>query len=269
MTEVVLTPNTEIDIKIEADVIKPDEFAGKSKEEIEQLIVWQGPDKLPLKNFFDVKGQGGSSAEETSIVIKGDVARVKMIGAEMTAGKITIQGSIGLKVGAEMKGGEIVVEGDADSWAGTEMKGGLLHVKGNTVDHLGCAYRGSWKGMTGGRIVVDGNAQSQIGGGLTGGEIIVNGNAENFCGIRQSGGLIVIRGNAIRAIGAEMSGGTIVVEGHITNFTPGMQYEDEQYDLCFEDIECGGVFKRFTGDFAISKKPKGILYAGKEANLEL
>jgi formylmethanofuran dehydrogenase subunit C len=100
-------------------------------------------------------------------------------------------------------------------------------------------------------------------------ERICDGSVENFCGIRQSGGLIVVKGDAIRTVGVEMNGGTIVVGGTILNFTPGMQYEGEESDLKFDDVECSGAFKKFTGDFAYSKKPKGIVYAGKETNPEL
>ena len=39
--EVVLIPIKEIDIKLEADVITPDSFAGKNAEEIGNLRVWQ------------------------------------------------------------------------------------------------------------------------------------------------------------------------------------------------------------------------------------
>ncbi|MDK2892372.1 formylmethanofuran dehydrogenase subunit C [Methanohalophilus sp.] len=269
MAEVKLTPNKEIDLKVEADVITPDEFAGKGKSEIEQLLVWQGPSQYPLSDFFDVEGEGGSSAEDTTIVINGDVSRVKLIGAKMTAGKIIVKGSTGMHVGSQMAGGEIVVEGDADSWPGMEMTGGVLHIKGNAGDHVGSAYRGSWHGMKGGRLIIDGNARSQIGGGMTGGEIIIGGSIENFCGIRQTGGLIVVKGNAIRAVGAEMSGGTIVIGGNIQKFTPGMQNEGEESDLEFEDIKCSGTFKKFRGDFAIAKNPKGIVYAGKETNPDL
>ena len=137
-----LIPKRKIDIKVEADVITPDAFAGKNAEEIGNLSVWQGPKTYPLSEFFEVKGNGGISAAETLIRIKGDSTRVKRIGEGMSAGKIEIEGSAGMHVGTEMKGGEILVFGDVDSWVGMEMTGGLLHIKGNAGDHVGCAYRG-------------------------------------------------------------------------------------------------------------------------------
>ena len=132
---------------------RPDIFAGKKKEEIEGLLVWQGPVQLPLSEFFDVDVSGiEAQPEETSILIEGDVSRVKRIGQGMKAGRIEIHGSAGMHLGAEMAGGSILVQGDAGSWAGMEMKGGLLHIPGNAGDHVGSAYRGSWRGMTGGEI---------------------------------------------------------------------------------------------------------------------
>ncbi|HNW37418.1 MAG TPA: formylmethanofuran dehydrogenase subunit C, partial [Methanosarcina vacuolata] len=118
IAEVMLIPKKEIDIKLEADVITPDAFAGKSAEEIGNLAIWQGPKTYPLSEFFEVIGNGGSSAAETLIRIKGDAIRVKRIGEGMSAGKIEIEGSAGMHVGTGMKGGEIIVYGDADSWAG-------------------------------------------------------------------------------------------------------------------------------------------------------
>ena len=269
MAEVKLTLKVEIGIMLEAEVITPDIFAEKNANEIENLLVWQGPTQFPISDFFDVGGSGGSSAEDTSILIEGDVTRVKRIGAQMTAGKILINGSAGMQVGSEMAGGEITVKGDAHSWAGMEMKGGLLHITGNVKDHVGCAYRGSWHGMTGGRIVIDGNAESQLGGGMTGGEIIVNGSVQNFCGIRQNGGLIVVKGDVVRTIGVEMSAGTIVVGGHIKSFSPGFEYASTESDLKFDDIVCSGEFQKYMGDYAMGKRVKGLLYASKNANEEL
>lgn len=259
MAEIMLTPKGQIGIMIEAEVINPDIFAGKSVAEIERLSVWQGPVQLPLSEFFDVE-IGGSGSSDTTIIINDSVSRVKHIGHGMRSGKIEINGSAGMHVGSEMAGGRIVVKGKAGSWAGMEMKGGLLHIQGDAGDHVGCAYRGSWRGMSGGRIVVEGSAKSQLGGGMTGGEIMVAGDVENFCGIRQSGGLILVKGNAVRGVGAEMNGGTIAVCGGIRQFTPGFVEAGSEEDPVLDERRLEGKFTKFTGDYAISKNPKGALY---------
>ena len=261
MEEILLKPKGDVGIMIEAEAINPEIFAGKSQEEIEQLLVWQGPVQLRLSEFFDVEVMASPGSQETSIIIDGDVTRVKHIGHGMKSGKIEIHGSAGVHVGSEMIGGSILVKGNAGSWAGMEMKGGQLNITGNAGDHVGCAYRGSWRGMSGGKIEINGNAGSQLGGGITGGEIIVSGNVENFSGIRQGGGLILIKGSAIRGVGAEMTGGTIAVCGEIKQFTPGFVQTGSENNPNLGENQLEGIFEKFAGDYAISKNPKGILYA--------
>ncbi len=259
---IILKPKGSIDIMVEAEVINPDIFAGKTKSEIEQLIVWQGAKQRPLSDFFDVEGSG--AAAETKIIIEGDVPRIKHIGHGMKAGEIVIEGSAGMHIGSEMVGGSILVNGDAGSWAGMEMKGGILHILRNAGDHVGCAYRGSWRGMSGGKIIIDGSAKSQLGGGMSGGEIHVGGNVENFAGIRMNSGVIIVKGDAVRGVGAEMSGGTFVVCGRIKQFSPGFEYAGTEKNPKIGETMLSGEFAKFAGDFAISKTPKGVLYASKE-----
>lgn len=260
MAEISLKPKGKIGIMLEAETITPDAFAGKKREEIEGLLVWQGPQKLPISDFFDVEVRSGASAEETAILIERDVSRVKRIGQGMKQGRIEISGSCGMHLGTEMSGGSILLKGDAGSWAGMEMKGGQLSIQGNAADHVGSAYRGSWRGMTGGEIRIEGSARSGLGGGLAGGKIIVGGDVENFCAVRQSGGIILVKGSAVRGLGAEMNGGTIAVCGSIRQFSPGFVQVGQETDPKLGDIQLEGRFARFTGDYALGKNPKGSLY---------
>ena len=260
MAEIKLVPKGKIGITVEAEVIRPDVFAGLPKEEIEALHVWQGPRELPLSEFFEVEVRAGETPVDTKIIIDGDVSRVKRIGQGMKSGKIEILGNVGMHLGAEMAGGSIFVQGSAGSWTGMEMKGGLLQIAGDAGDHVGSAYRGSWRGMTGGQIQIEGNAQSQLGGGLVGGSITVAGNVDNFCGVRQSGGLILVKGNAVRGLGAEMAGGIIAIFGEIKQFCPGFIDAGHEDNPKVGELKLEGKFNKFTGDFALSKNPKGLLY---------
>ena len=271
--EVILTPTKKPDMSIEADTISPDYFAGKTEEEIKSLEVWQGPNKLPLSDFFDVKieSDGGEGAPkdigEVSIIINGDVEKVKYIGSEMTGGSITINGNTGIRVGSSMKGGTITINGNAGSWSGMEMKGGHLVINGNAGDYIGCAYRGSWEGMTGGSITINGNAGKNVASGLKGGTITINGDVDEFCGIRQNGGIIIVNGNATRTVGVEMTKGTLVVCGNIRGFAPGFEQIGVEKDITLKnDTTIKGKFLKFKGDIAIVPKPKGILYVSEEHN---
>ena len=260
VAEIYLKSKGKVGIMIEAEVIKPESFAGKKIEEIERLVVWQGAIELPLSEFFDVEVNGSAQPEETKVIIDGDVSRVKRIGQAMKSGSIEISGSAGMHLGAEMAGGSIFVKGDAGSWSGREMKGGLLHIGGNCGDHVGCSYRGSWRGMTGGQIRIDKNARSQLGGGLVGGQIVVAGNVENFCGIRMNGGVIVVKGTAIRGVGAEMNGGIIAVCKDIKQFSPGFLEVGREENPKLGEVQLEGKYLKFTGDYALGKNPKGTLF---------
>jgi formylmethanofuran dehydrogenase subunit C len=264
MAEIILRPKGSIGIMVEAEVIRPDIFAGKKKEEIEGLLVWQGSKPLPLSEFFHVDvsraNPSETKPEEANILIKGDVSRVKRIGQGMKDGRIEICGCAGMHLGAEMAGGCILVQGDAGSWAGMGMLGGKLHILGNGADHVGSAYRGSWRGMTGGEIQIEGSARSQLGGGMVGGRIRVAGNVENFCGIRQNGGIILVKGSAVRGVGAEMNGGTIAVCKAIKQPSPGFAETGREENPKLGDMQLEGWYARFAGDYALGKNPKGSLY---------
>ena len=104
---------------------------------------------------------------------------------------------------------------------------------------------------------------------MDGGEILVGGNVEGFCGIRQNGGLIVVKGRALRGVGAEMAGGTIVIGGKIQRFAPGFEFVSMENRVTSDDVELIGDFKKFTGDYAISKRAKGLLYVAAYENPEL
>ena len=129
-------------IPIEADNVNPDNFAGKTEEEIKAILVWYGNGQYPLGDFFNVEVEGSDSVENTKIVFEGDVSRVKRIGQNMSAGEIEINGNVDMHCGFSMRGGKIVINGDADSWLGCEMTGGEIILNGNASYYVGSGYRG-------------------------------------------------------------------------------------------------------------------------------
>ncbi len=240
MATVTLTPTKVPDLRLEADNIKPDVFAGKKAAEIADLHVFIGNTQYTLGEFFKVAGEGGTSAAETTIVIDGDVSRVKYIGMKMTEGSILVKGNADMYVGAWMEGGTITVNGDADAFAGMGMTGGEINVAGNAGNYLGAAYRGDWRGMQGGVIRVGGNAGSDIGTFMRGGEIIVNGNVDVHVGTHQEGGTIIVKGDAKSKVGGQMVEGEIYVFGDIEVMMPGFQHVEDA------DLEVDGVSGRFA-----------------------
>lgn len=267
MKEIILRPKASIELPVEAEVIKPDEFAGKSLAEIRKLTVYQGRHPLPLGKFFDVRGQSFQDPSNLRIVIEGDVSRVKRVGEGMSAGEILIKGSAGMYLGAQMSGGKLIVEGDVDAWAGQQMSGGEILIGGNSGDYLGASYRGDWRGMRGGKIIVKGNAGREIGEWMRSGMIEAKGNVGLYTGIHMHGGIIIVRGEVEGRLGAQMVGGDIVVTGKVAKLLPGFKFELEVENPKFNDLIIEGKFLKFTGD--VAEGGKGRLFLASEINQHL
>src|SRR5919204_756244 len=160
-----LTLREEPVVPLEAEVLCPDRLAGASREEIEALPVWHGNERTRVGEFFAVSGAGDD------VRLEGDLSRVRLVGAGMTAGRLTVAGHVGMHAGAGMRGGELHVEGDAGDWAGAGMRDGRLVVRGSAGRQLGGAYAGERAGMRGGEILVHGDARAQARAGLRRGPI--------------------------------------------------------------------------------------------------
>lgn len=267
MQKVVLTPNAEKYLVLEADCISPDVFVGKSVEDIKELKVWEGNTVWPLGRFFDVSGsgEGAKSPGDVAIVINGSVPRVKYVGAKMTGGAILVKGDVDMYCGAWMKGGSLIVKGSTDAFCGIQMEGGNLVIEGNAGNYLGASYRGDWRGMKGGDILVYGNAGCDIGEYMMGGTITVRGNVDINAGIhagraigpKDVGGRIVIYGDSPGRVGGQMIRGNIFVLGRIETMMPGFAPKESK-EVDFEGTGKPVVFKVYQGDRA--EAGKGTLY---------
>jgi formylmethanofuran dehydrogenase subunit C len=227
MKKLVLTPRGFSSIPIEADVISPDNFAGKTLQEVRELEIYYGNTVYPMKEYIHAQGQVAETPVEQMIVIDGDARHIKHIGEKMTAGRIVIQGDAGMHTGAQMEGGDITVTGNVGDWCGAEMKGGLIRILGNAGNLVGAAYRGSPEGMTGGCILVNGNAGTEVGSFMRRGMIVVTGDTGSFTGVHMNGGEIMIFGKAGIRVGAQAkgNGGFISCFGGVEEMLPTYRYD--------------------------------------------
>lgn len=227
MKKLVLTPRGFSRIPVEADVISPDNFAGKTLQEIREMDIYYGNTVYPMKEYIHAQGQLADNPVDQLIVIDGDARHIKHIGEKMTAGRIVIQGDAGMHTGAQMKGGDITVTGNIGDWCGAEMKGGLIKVLGDAGNLVGSAYRGSPEGMTGGCILVNGSAGTEIGSFMRRGMIVVKGDTGSFTGVHMNGGEIIILGRAGRRAGAQAkgNGGFIACLGGVEELLPTYRYD--------------------------------------------
>ncbi len=268
MSQVILIPKEQPEVPLETNVIRPDDFAGKTIEEIKALEIWHGNLVVPLSDFFEVEGEAGATIDETSILIDGDVFNTKRIGQGMTGGEIIVNGNVSMYVGAEMEGGSLLVKGNAASWAGQNMKGGELTIMGNAEDYVGSSYRGDWRGMSGGTLTVYGDVGNEIAEFMLGGKMIIKGNANIMPGIHMNGGLLIIEGDVVARTGGAMKNGDIVVKGTIHEFLPGFEYLGIEKDVEIGGMVIEGLYYKFRGDFC-NKGAKGFVYASVNNNPDI
>lgn len=227
MKTVTLTMTNPPELYLEGQNITPDAFAGKTAAEIAAIDVWEGKLKSPLGKYFTVEGNGGATAADTKIILRGDCSRLKRVGQQMTAGEIVIEGDADMYIGGWMKGGKIHVKGNVDSFCGLAMEGGELTIDGNAGHHLGSSPRGEWRGMQGGVIRVAGSVGNDTATFMNGGTIIIGGDADIHVSTHAEGGTVIIKGNAKGRVGGQMVKGNIYVFGKIENPLPGFQHIGE------------------------------------------
>lgn len=243
-------------VPLEADVISPARLAGLSALEAAKLGVVYGNQRADLGEFFRISG-----TPNADVHVSGDLSRVKLIGAGMTAGRLVVHGPVGMHLGAGMSGGEIRVEGDAGDWVGPEMSGGLIVITGNAGHLVGSALRGDSAGMQGGEIIVLGNAGNEVGSGMRRGLIAIGGDAGDFTGVNMLAGTVVVLGHLGWRTGAGMQRGTIVsmrpVE-MLPTFSHACTYRPvflrlylsrlRRLGLPVTQDQMGGLFQRWCGD---------------------
>lgn len=266
MAEIKLNLKKEPEFPLEADVISPDSFSGKSIDEIKDLELFLGNKIVKLGDFFDVKGKS-ADAKDLKIIIEGDLSNVKRIGEKMSAGEIEINGDVGMHVGNRMTGGKLTVNGNAGDWAGAMLEGGELEINGDAGNYVGSAYRGFWKGMKDGVIKVSGKIGNEAmlwarnSKGANKWPMLYCGGAGAFLGIHNHGGTIIVEGDVDRCVGADQAWGIIVIKGNVSRKLPSYKKMGEINEIELpngEKIE--GKFIEYSGDHSVKKEANGRLY---------
>jgi len=265
-----LHPKRRFKAPVYAECISPDNLNGLSEAEASRLEVWEGNKRRRLGGLFKielVEESPSSDSDGPTIMLSGDLTKVRRIGAGMSRGCIVVEGNVGMHLGESMKGGTIKVTGNAESWVGCMMEGGLIEVEGSAGDYVGAPYRGSRDGMNGGTIIIHGDAGSEVGCFMRGGLIKVQGNVGQFVGIHMAGGTILVRGDCGGRAGAEMTDGKIILCGHVPSVLPTFTIDDLKSNAKVDGEKIKGPFYRFIGD--IAEGGKGRLFVSKPRNPHL
>ncbi|MGR9073908.1 MAG: formylmethanofuran dehydrogenase subunit C [Gammaproteobacteria bacterium] len=249
--------HTQPQVPLEAEVISPDQLAGKSEAQVAALTVFHGNREQPLGDFFTVEGK----LKDGNLEVEGDLSKVKLLGCGMTKGRLKINGNVGAHLGAGMSGGEIVVAGNAGDWVGREMTGGRIVIKGDAGHLVGSAVRGAPTGIQGGEIIIFGSAKNEVGNGMRRGLIAIGGDSGDFTGVNMKAGTIVVLGRLGKRPGAGMVRGTII-STHGAELLPTFSYNTtykpsflkniliylRKLGLPVEEAHISGSYQRWSGD---------------------
>ncbi|HIH35706.1 MAG TPA: formylmethanofuran dehydrogenase subunit C [Methanosphaera sp.] len=242
-------------IALEFDNVLPELLFDKSLSQIREVTIYRGNREEQLCQYFDVETSGKcEDASECTIVIDGDLSRVKRIGFAMSCGKIIANSSVDFHVGACMSGGEIIVNGDAESYAGREMTGGTLEILGSVKEFCGSSYAGEWRGMSGGEIIIHENAGKHLADYMIGGSIHIMGNCDILAGVHMSGGRIQIDGDVTQWLGGQMKKGTIILNGKIKDVLPGFIFNEYIHHPLIGDKYYVGRYGLYSGDKTVRGK---------------
>jgi len=259
MSEIKLKLKNKINLPLEAESITPDNFAGKTIEDIKNLPVYLGKEQGTIGDYFIVSGKSGEK-NELKIIIEGDASNVKRIGEKMTGGEIIINSDVGMHVGNHMRGGKITVNGNADDWAGAMLKGGELEITGDAGNYVGAAYRGYWQGMTNGIIKVKGKVGVESMLWAKGSApskkfpTLICGSAGSFLGIHNHGATIIVEGDVDRCAGADQVRGIIVIKGKVPKILPSFKKIGEVKEIeLFNGDKITGKFIEYSGDHSVTK----------------
>jgi hypothetical protein len=85
--KITLRPKDKEYMFLDADNVTPDNFAGKTLDEVRAVEIYEGNRTYALGDYFEVIGETDPDPNEIGIVIDGSVPKVKYIGMKMSAGK--------------------------------------------------------------------------------------------------------------------------------------------------------------------------------------
>lgn len=242
-------PRAKPKIPIEAEEIIPQNFLRRN-----DIRVFEGNKERALDDLFFITTEGPAvSPDQVEVILTGDTGVIKRVGEYMNAGRIIVEGDIGMHCGNFMSAGEILIRGNADAWLGREMRGGRILCEGNAGHYCAAGYRGEKRGMRGGTVEVKGNAGDFTAEYLSGGEVTIHGNCGDLPGVEMRGGTLVIGGDCSRPCG-NMTGGTCMVFGQAHQFLPTFRKNG------VEDTVYAGKHYRmnaFRGD--VANRGKGTL----------
>jgi formylmethanofuran dehydrogenase subunit C len=262
VTPVVLTLMERPDQRLDLSPLVPHRLATLTAVDIANTEVQTTRNRVRLGDVFRIQ-----MGDPQFIRIEGECDRLDLVGANMSAGEIVVNGSVGNQAGRLMSGGRLIIKGNVGPWAASGMVGGHIEILGSTGDRLGGPLAGEMAGMRGGIVIVRGNVGERAGDRMRRGTILVEGDAGRAAGARMIAGTLMVRGQCGALPGYLMRRGTIVLGSGTEALSPTfidcgrhelvaarllaafVRTYGERFALML-----GGTMRRFAGDMAVLGK---------------
>ncbi len=132
MTAIAFTLKSEPAFKLDCSRLTPNDLAGLSLAQIENLSLLNCKNSPKVSDYFEVSG-----IDTETIVFKKSSKKLDFIGHKMSFGSIICQGDVGDRVGDQMRRGLILIDGNAGDYAGSRMVAGTIGVYGSVGKYVG------------------------------------------------------------------------------------------------------------------------------------
>jgi formylmethanofuran dehydrogenase subunit C len=211
-----------------------------AREMAERPVYLERAGRVPLGDLFALTGQ-----PEGRIGFVGDLRNANRLGAGLSEGDVTVEGSVGQE-------------------AGLALAGGSLDIKGDAGPRAGAAPLGYKRGMTGGELIVRGSAGPEAGAAMRRGLLVIAKNAGERTGLGMIAGTVLVFGTAGRETGLWSKRGSVVALGRITppeTYSLACTYQpivlrlmlsrlSTRYGLAVQRKYLNGSYRRYSGDMA-------------------
>lgn len=136
MTALTFTLKSKPAFKLDCSRLTPNNLAGLSLKQIENLSLFNSKNAAKVSDYFEVSGE-----DTEHIIFNNPSSQLDFIGHKMSQGRITVCGDAGDRLGDSMRRGLILVEGNAGDYTGSRMIAGTLGILGNTGKYTGFAMK--------------------------------------------------------------------------------------------------------------------------------
>jgi formylmethanofuran dehydrogenase subunit C len=196
--------------------------------------------RVSLGDLFEISG-----TVDGSIRLVGNLSTADRIGAGLSEGRASVDGSVGDEAGMAMSGGTLDISGDAGR-------------------RTGSAPPGYKRGMSGGELIVRGSAGAEAGAAMRRGLLVVRGRAGDRTGLGMIAGNIIVFGKIGADAGLWSKRGSVAALGGITppaTYAYACTYEpihlrlmllrvQSAYGLRIRKQYLSGLYRRYSGDMA-------------------